>query len=80
MARGLTIFEFDFILGDAVTLQCAASIRAGRVQSVSCHYGTKSFDTDGIIIDWHDEFIPMSESLIHYATEFYNESREVEHA
>jgi len=74
MANGALFFPFDYILGGIIRLDCEALIRFGKVQSVVAKYDGKVFDPVGLVIDWDDEFIPLAESLKHYAVKFYKES------
>lgn len=80
MARGEKRMPFTFELGGCVTLECIAIIRFGEVMSVRAYFGDKLFDPDGIVIDWQDEFLPMAESLMRYAKQFYLEQKEEEGA
>jgi hypothetical protein len=76
MPRGAERFEFIFELGGVVHLDCVATVRFGEVQKVVPYYKKKLFDTDGIVIDWQDEFLSLSETLLHYARKFYKESKD----
>ena len=75
MVKSSTQFEFTYTLGGVVVLECKAVFRFGRCVRVVAYFGDKVFDADGLVVDWDDEFLPMAESLMCYAQQFYDEAK-----
>lgn len=67
--------EFDFELGGVVILNCTAYFHFGKLDHVEVKFNGVDFDTDGIVIDWEGEFLPMSESIMIHATQEYKRQR-----
>ena len=63
------MFEFDFILGGVVMLNCTISTQFGDAlaDSLRVTYDGKPFDCGGIVIDYDGEFLPVSEYLVAFA-------------
>jgi hypothetical protein len=76
--RGAQKFEFEFELGGCVVLDVHCIVRFGRIQEVIPYFQNHKFDTEGIVIDWYDEFLPMEKTLLLYAQQFYNEAKQLD--
>ena len=71
----MPLLEFDCILGGVVHLNCEVHYRFGSVEphTLKVSFNGASFDTEGIVIDYTDDFLPMSTYLTSYAQTLIDE-------
>lgn len=72
MARGTHVYEFEFLLCDAVPIQCEAWLRAGKVYAVKPFFQGQLLDISEYLFDEMNDFITLEQYLIELAQEEYD--------
>lgn len=70
-------FKFDCLLGGVVRLDCEIAVLFGLADrnSLRVSYKGKPFNVYGLLIDYSDEIMPLSEYLIDFAEREYIATR-----
>ena len=70
-------FEFDFVLGGVVVIDCSVGVRFGNIvrNSLKVEFCGETFDIEGIVIDYEAEFLPLSDYLYGFAKQEIREAK-----